>query len=70
LVNCLSNAGSVVVDDSWFVIYLAISISLVESLGNTVLSKPTLRDCWNFTKATYSGSFYSLFFLHQLAVIC
>ncbi len=51
----------------WMIVGLLIYLAISMFFGGIrwailVLSKPTLRDCWNFTKATYSGSFYSLFF--------
>jgi len=51
----------------WMVLGLLVYLAVSMFFGGMrwsilVLSKPKLKDFWNFTKATYSGSFYSLFF--------
>ena len=51
----------------WFVVMLIFYNFIVSFSGGLrwsilVLKKPTLRDIWNFTRATYIGGFYALFF--------
>lgn len=51
----------------WMILLLLIYISLLMFLAGVrwaslVLPKPNLKDFWNFTKASYNGSFYALFF--------
>jgi len=51
----------------WFVVALILFNAIVAFIGGLrwsvlVLEKPKFRDVWNFTRATYLGGFYAIFF--------
>jgi uncharacterized membrane protein YbhN (UPF0104 family) len=66
-INVMHLLGELAMVPKWFVVALICFNAVVAFIGGLrwsvlVLKKPTFRDVWNFTKATYMGGFYALFF--------
>jgi uncharacterized membrane protein YbhN (UPF0104 family) len=66
-INVVHLAAELSMVPKWFVIALVFYNFIVSFSGGLrwsilVLGKPKLKDVWNFTKATYMGGFYALFF--------
>jgi glycosyltransferase 2 family protein len=56
----------------WFVVGMLVYFAVSMFIGGIrwsflVIEKPKFRDFWNFTRATYLGGFYSLFFPTMVA---
>jgi len=56
----------------WFIVGMLFYFSVSMFIGGIrwsflVIEKPNFRDFWNFTRATYLGGFYSLFFPTMVA---
>lgn len=56
----------------WFVVIMVFYMIMVSLIGGVrwsllVLKQPKIIDFWNFTKASYIGGFYSLFFPSMVA---
>ncbi|MFZ2153270.1 MAG: lysylphosphatidylglycerol synthase transmembrane domain-containing protein [Microgenomates group bacterium] len=56
----------------WFVVAMVFYVILTSIMGGVrwswlVLEETTMKDYWNFTRATYLGGFYSLFFPSAVA---
>lgn len=66
-INVIHLLGELSMVPKWFVVAMIIFNVMVSFIGGIrwsvlVLEKPKLRDFWNFTRATYMGGFYALFF--------
>jgi uncharacterized membrane protein YbhN (UPF0104 family) len=66
-INVVHLLGELAMVPKWFVVTLILFNAVVSFIGGIrwsvlVLEKPKFRDIWNFTRATYMGGFYALFF--------
>lgn len=71
-INIFHLANELTMVPKWFVVTMIVYFSFTMFLGGIrwsvlVIDKPKLIDFWNFTKATYIGGFYSLFFPTMVA---
>lgn len=66
-VNVVHLLAELTLVPKWFVLAMMVYLTAAMFVGGMrwsilVLDKPKFRDIWNFTRATYLGAFYSLFF--------
>lgn len=66
-INVIHLLGELTLVPKWFVAVLIVYNALISFIGGIrwsvlVIDKPKIRDFWNFTKATYMGGFYAIFF--------
>ncbi|MFZ2153276.1 MAG: lysylphosphatidylglycerol synthase transmembrane domain-containing protein [Microgenomates group bacterium] len=71
-VDILSLLGELAEVPWWFVLFMVVYFFVIAGLSSVrwcwlVLDKSSWSDYWNFTRATYLGNYYSLFFPTSLA---